>query len=209
MRTVVYLLRHGATAANLAKPYRLQGRRQDLPLAPFGIRQAERTRDFLAIRPIDVCYSSPLRRAVQTAEILCEAIELQPLVHKNLTECDVGRWENLDWETIRTSDPENCKLFLKNPALHGYPGGENFADVLERTVQAMNDIWDEHAGQSILVVAHHVVNRTYLASLLGLRPDQARQVKLDNCAISMIERDGVETTVTTLNAGFHLQGLAA
>ena len=50
---------------------------------------------------------------------------------------------------------------------------------------------------------------TVSASLLGLTPDQARQVKLDNCAISMIERDDEATTVTTLNAGFHLQGLAA
>src|SRR5262249_17422880 len=65
MRTVIYLLRHGATEANLAQPPRLQGRRQDLPLAEIGIRQAELTRDFLAVRPIDHCYSSPLLRAMQ------------------------------------------------------------------------------------------------------------------------------------------------
>ena len=66
MRTILYLLRHGATEANLAKPARLQGRRLDPPLAKLGVRQAEATRDFLAIRPIDQCYSSPLRRAMQT-----------------------------------------------------------------------------------------------------------------------------------------------
>ena len=70
MRTILYLLRHGATEANLAHPPRLQGRRLDPPLAKLGVRQAEATRDFLAIRPIDHCYSSPLRRAMQTASIV-------------------------------------------------------------------------------------------------------------------------------------------
>jgi len=60
-----------------------------------------------------------------------------------------------------------------------------------------------------LIVAHHVVNRTYLAGLLGLTCDQARQVKLDNCGISVVVRDQDGTTVDTLNAAFHLQGLAA
>jgi broad specificity phosphatase PhoE len=59
------------------------------------------------------------------------------------------------------------------------------------------------------VVGHHVVNRTYLASLMGLGPDQARQVTLDNCGISVVECDGETITVTTLNAAFHLHNLAA
>ena len=65
MRTVLYLLRHGATEANLARPARLQGRRHNPPLARVGVRQAELTRDFLAVRPIDHCFSSPLLRAAQ------------------------------------------------------------------------------------------------------------------------------------------------
>src|SRR5437879_1666623 len=70
MKTILYLIRHGATEANLAQPPLLQGRRHNPPLARVGIRQAEATRDFLAIRPIDCCYSSPLLRAVQTAAIV-------------------------------------------------------------------------------------------------------------------------------------------
>jgi hypothetical protein len=58
-------------------------------------------------------------------------------------------------------------------------------------------------------MGHHAVNRTYLAGLLGLGPQQARAVILDNCGISVVVRDGEETAVTTLNAAFHLQGVAA
>lgn len=209
MRTVLYLLRHGATEANLARPARLLGCKLNPPLAPLGIRQAECTRDLLAVRPIDCCYSSPLKRALQTAQIISEPHELQPLVHDGLTECNLGAWEGLDWEHIRRSDAERYQQFMKNPARHGYPEGETFADVFARTGKVIDELLERHAGQTILVVAHHVVNRVYLAELLGLGAEGARQVCLDPCAISIIEHDEDRTVVATLNATFHLQGLAA
>lgn len=209
MKTVLYLIRHGATEANLARPPILQGRRINPPLAPLGIRQAEVTRDFLAIRPFDYCYSSPLVRAVQTASIVAAPHGLAPLPLEALTECDVGRWEGLDWDTIRSRDSEAYRQFMDNPAVHGYPGGESFAEVYQRAHAALEELLRRHAGGVILVVGHHVVNRTYLAGLLGLLPDQARQVTLDNCGISIVVREEAKTTVNTLNAAFHLQGLAA
>jgi broad specificity phosphatase PhoE len=208
-KTVLYLIRHGATEANLARPLRLQGRRHNPPLARLGVRQAEATRDFLAIRPIDHCYCSPLLRAVQTATIVAAPHGLSPRPLDALTECDVGRWEGLDWQTIRALDPEGFQRFHANPAEFGYPGGESFRDVYERVTPVLDELLGLHAGQSILVVAHHIVNRTYLAGLLGLTPDQARQVTLDNCGISVVVRDGTATTINTLNAAFHLQGVAA
>jgi broad specificity phosphatase PhoE len=123
-RTVLYLIRHAATEANLARPARLQGRRHDPPLARLGVRQAEATRDFLAIRPIDHCCCSPLLRAVQTAAIVAGPHGLSPAPLEALTECDVGRWEGFDWQTIRSVDAEAHRLFMANPGQHGYPGGE-------------------------------------------------------------------------------------
>jgi broad specificity phosphatase PhoE len=209
MQTVLYLIRHGATEANLAKPARLQGRRQDPPLARLGVRQAELTRDFLAIRPIDHCYSSPLLRAVQTASIIAVPHGLSPTPLDALTECDVGNWEGMDWPAIRSVDAERYQSFMNNPFEFGYPGGESFGDVYARAACCLEALLAKHAGRSILVVAHHVVNRTYLAGLLGLTPGQTRHVILDNCGISVVVRDGDKTAVSTLNASFHLQGLAA
>jgi phosphoserine phosphatase len=209
MRTTLYLLRHGATEANLARPARLLGCKLNPPLAPLGVRQAECTRDLLAVRPIDLCYASPLKRAVQTADIISAPHELEPIVHKGLIECDLGVWEGLDWEHIRRTDAERYQQFMKNPARHGYPDGESFADVFARTSKVMDELFARHAGHTILVVAHHVVNRVYLASLLGMGVEEARLVSLHPCAISILEHDGERTTVATLNAAFHLQGLAA
>jgi broad specificity phosphatase PhoE len=209
VRTYLYLIRHGATEANLARPARLQGRRHNPPLARLGVRQAEATRDFLAIRPIDHCYCSPLLRAVQTAAIVAAPHGLSPQPLEALTECDVGRWEGMDWQSIRYLDAETHARFTANPAEQGYPGGESFRDVYERVSTGIEELLNRHTGEAILIVAHHVVNRTYLAGLLGLTPDQARQVTLDNCGISVVVRENNETTVSTLNAAFHLQGVAA
>ena len=208
-RTVLYLIRHGATEANLALPPRIQGRRHNPPLARLGVRQAEATRDFLAIRPIDHAYTSPMLRAVQTAAIVAEPHGLAPVPLDGLTECDVGQWEGLDWPTIRGLDADGYRRFHADPAAFGYPGGESFAGVHDRVVAVLEDLLERHRGGSVLVIAHHVVNRTYLAGLLGLAPGQARQVSLDNCGISVVVRDDESTAVATLNAAFHLQGVAA
>ena len=209
MRTTLYLLRHAATEANLANPPRLQGRGHNPPLARLGVRQAEATRDFLAVRPIDVCYSSPLRRALQTALIVGAPHGLSPVPLAALTECDIGRWEGLDWQEIKYFDAAAYHNFMSDPATFGYPGGENFREVRERASAAIEDLLHQHEGKGILVVSHHVVNRIYLSGLLGLPLEQARQVSLDNCGVSVVTRESGDTSVNMLNAAFHLQGVAA
>src|SRR5262249_8191838 len=139
-RTVLYLIRHGATEANLARPPRLQGRGHNPPLARLGVRQAEATRDFLAIRPIDHCYCSPLLRAVQTATIVASPHGLAPQPLEALTECDVGRWEGLDWQSVRYLDAEAYWNFMSNPAQYGYPGGETFTDVYNRVAPVLQEL---------------------------------------------------------------------
>jgi broad specificity phosphatase PhoE len=209
LKSILYLLRHGATEANLAQPPRLQGRRSNPPLARLGVRQAEATRDFLAAVALDHCYCSPLLRAVQTATIVAAPHALAPKPLDAVTECDVGRWEDLDWQTIRCLDAEAYQHFMANPAVHGYPGGESFADAHRRAATTLEGLLNQHAGEAILVVAHHVINRTYLAGLLGLPLEQARRVRLDNCGISVVIREGGSTSVSTVNAAFHLCGLVA
>lgn len=207
-KTVLYLLRHGATAANISKPPVLQGRQQNPPLAPVGVRQAEVTRDLLAIRAIDQCYTSPLLRAVQTATIITAPHGIKPRVCEEIIEGDVGRWEGLDWESIRQREPQSYAKYMADPGSFGYPEGESFREVYERAAPALDKILRSHPGQTVLIVSHNIVNRTYLAVLLGLSIAQARQVKLDNCGISVVEHDKSGTVVTTVNAAFHLKGAA-
>jgi broad specificity phosphatase PhoE len=192
----------------LQKPAKLQGCRTNPDLHPVGVRQAAATRDFLAIRPVDFVYSSPLRRSLRTAEIIAEPHGLNPVAVEALTECDVGAWEGRSWEEIKQSEPEHYARYHADPSVNGYRGGENFRQVYDRAVRAIDEILTRHAGSTVIVVSHHIVNRIYLAGVLGLGPARARAVSLDNCGISMIYRDPGKTTVATLNAAFHLQGVA-
>src|SRR5580765_2686576 len=125
MPTTMYIIRHAATEANLSRPARLQGRRHNPPLAAFGVRQAELTRDFLAIRPLDHCFCSPMLRAVETAAIIAAPHCISPQPLDDLTECDIGAWEGLDWQSIRDRDADAYFRFMSNPADFGYPGGES------------------------------------------------------------------------------------
>src|SRR5262249_27117736 len=134
---------------------------------------------------------------------------LAPIPLDALTEIDVGHWEGLDWQSIRYLDAEGFRRFSEDPDRYGYPGGEKFPEVTRRVRHALEELLTIHAGEAILVVGHHDVNCAYLAGLLGLSTEQARQMTLDYCGISVVTRDGTETTVSTLNAAFHLQGVAA
>jgi broad specificity phosphatase PhoE len=204
MTTFLYLVRHGATAANLAMPPRLQGRRTDPPLVMDGVRQAEATRDLLANVRLDACYSSPLKRAAQTAEIIAAPHRLSPIFCPELTECDVGEWEGQSWDNIATEDADRYRTFMADPALVPYPGGESFTDVHARSASVVDRLARDHAGQSVLVVSHHVVLRTYLAVALGLPIRLARRVNLDNCGVSVVTWENGQAAVMTLNTAFHV-----
>ncbi len=204
MRTLMYLIRHGATEANLAKPARLQGR-SDVPLAAFGVKQAEATRDALSHRQFVAAYTSPLVRARRTAEIIAPYLTPQSL--DAFRECDVGRWEGMDWDAIRRDDAEAYDHYMADPGTHGYPGGETFADVLARTTPAFTELFRKHEGEAFLVVSHHVVNRTYLAATLGLHQQAGRSVALDNCGISVVVQTPERTRVKMWNATVHLREL--
>jgi phosphoserine phosphatase len=205
--TLLYLLRHAATPANLADPPRLQGRRHDPSLAPLGVLQAEATRDLLAALPLRRCYCSPMLRAAQTAAIVAAPHGLCPEPVEALAECDVGNWEGLDWQAIRYLDADAHRLFLQDPSTHSYPGGESLADVHRRCAPALERLLAQHTGESLLVVTHQVVLRVLLAGLLGLPLCRARELHFDNASLSVVSFDAGRTTVLRLNDTTHLANL--
>ena len=120
----LYLVRHGATDNNRARPSRLQGRRTDPGLSAEGLEQARQTGRFLADCRFDALYCSPLLRARQTAEAIAQPHGLSIRVVDELTEVDVGQWEGRAWDEVERTDPEAYRAFMADPATHGYLGGE-------------------------------------------------------------------------------------
>jgi broad specificity phosphatase PhoE len=202
--TTLYLLRHGATEANMVDPPRLQGRRSDPPLAALGVLQAQAARDRLAQVPLEACWCSPLRRAVQTATIVADPHGLTPQPLETLTECDLGDWEGRTWDEVRQADAERYARFRAEPARNPHPGGESLEAVHARVARSVEEVLDAHPGKNLLVVSHHVVLRVYLAGLLGLGPGRARELALANGAFAVVVRDGGPTQVRTVAETNHL-----
>jgi len=201
--SVLYLIRHGATESNESKPPRLQGRGIDGPLSAEGRRQAAAMAQWLASRGIDAVYSSPLCRARQTAEELarrCKLLAPGVRIVEELIEADVGAWEGLSWEEVEGRDPEAYRLFTTDASIHPYLGGENFTQVLARTLPAMDRIMAENAGRRVAVVAHNVVNRAYLAHWMNIPLRLYRSIPQDNCGVNVLRFTDGKAKIVTINA---------
>ena len=206
--TRVYLIRHGATALNREVPYRIQGRRTDAPIDSTGIEQARRAGAVLAGARLDAVYASPLLRALETSRLVGGPHGLEPVGVPDLIEADVGRWEGLTWDEARALDPGPCADFLARPGTVPYPEGESFQDVRRRAAPAVAALAAAHPGGRIAIVSHNVVNRACLADWLGVPIDRARALRQSNGGINVVDFDGGSIRVETLNACFHLEGLA-
>ena len=98
---IFYLVRHGEIESNIKKVY--AGWSEE-PLTERGVRQAEKAGELLKDKGIDALYCSPLRRAVQTAEIIGGIIGKTPILVKNFKEMRLGLWEGL---SVRIGDVVN------------------------------------------------------------------------------------------------------
>ncbi len=202
----LYLVRHGATANNRARPPRLQGRRTDPALSEEGRRQARRTADFLAHAAIRAVYSSPLARARQTAEAIAAPHTLAVEIVDDLTEIDVGDWEGRTWEEIEATDREAYRAFMADPAANPYLGGETIGHAAARSTPVLQHLMEENPGRAVVAVAHNVVNRAWLAQLLGLPLGRYRSVPQDNCGVNLIRYRHGRAKAVTVNGVFHLEG---
>lgn len=204
--TQLYLVRHGATEANDRVPFILQGCGIDLSLSGRGAEQAEALARFFSglNDPFHGVYSSRMIRAQETAATIAAAIGQTPVALEHLQECDVGRWEGMDWGSIRREFPDEHRRFHDDPDQHGYLEGESYGDVLRRAWPVIDHLLARHAGERIVVVAHNVVNRVLVAKLLGLEIRRAMGLHQGNGCVNLIRRRGERTELVTYNALFHL-----
>lgn len=206
--TRLFLVRHGSTAANEKLPFVLQGCEIDGPLTETGEQQAAALgrgfRDF----EIHAIYSSPLLRARQTAQAIADGRNIDVIPVSDLRECSVGRWEGLDWETIKSKHADDHQNFFADPVNTPHPGGESYGDVYRRAVSAISTILRNHPGQNVVVVAHNMVNRVYLAEYVGIDLKYARKLRQTNCCINLLHHRHEKTELISLNSVLHLDELS-
>jgi probable phosphoglycerate mutase len=187
--TTIHLARHGETDWN--RELRWQGH-SDPPLNDRGRGQARSLAASLAGRSLAAVYSSDLRRAAETAEIVAEQLQLPVRVHPGLREIDVGSWEGFTLAELDARVPDAVARW-KRTGDHAWDGGESHEEMAARVLEAIRSIAARHQGDEVLVVSHGGPIRALRAFAAGFDyPGDRRAVsRTDNCEVCVIGvRDG-------------------
>ncbi len=207
MTTRFVLVRHGQTEWNRVERFR---GRADIPLNDVGLAQAIATgRRVAAEWAPTAVYSSPLSRSVATAEAIAAPLGLTVVTLDGLADIHYGDWQGLTPEEAAARWPDLVRAWYTAPATVRIPGGESLADLRERAMAAVHELAARHAGETIALVSHTVVNRVILLAVLGLGNDRFWRLRQDNCAINVFEAEGGDFTLVTMNDTCHLRVGAA
>lgn len=183
-RTRLVLVRHGQTDYN--REGRLQGQ-VDIPLNSTGVRQAESLTASVAKNPPDVIVASPLDRALETARIISRGSGLDVATDEAFLERGFGRWEGLRGDEIRRRWPEEHEDWRAHRPVLGLDV-EDRPVVGERVAAACRELVAEHAGGTVMVVAHGAAITLGITALLGLDTNGFRGLSgLENCHRSVLE----------------------
>jgi alpha-ribazole phosphatase len=140
--------------------------RLDIGLSDAGREHAQRLAEALARHEWDAVYSSPRLRARETAV----AVNRDVVIDDDLREIDFGDLEGRSYDEIAATDPELYRAWMDRPTTVRFPGGESFAELKVRALEALRRIRAAH--ESAVVVTHGGVLRAGLAAWLGM-PDEA------------------------------------
>jgi len=179
----LYLVRHGQTSWNLEG--KTQGSK-DSTLTPLGIKQAEMLGQRLNKIQLDTIYSSPLKRAQSTAQIIANMQNIDCILDDRLVEMNFGEWEGLTNFDIEKNYPDNFKTWRDNPHIAKIPNGETIEIAQRRMIEFTNNIM-ESDYENILVVSHGTTIRLLLLYILSMDLQHYYKLKQDNCAINLIE----------------------
>jgi alpha-ribazole phosphatase len=155
--------------------------RLDVGLSPAGEEVAERLAENLRGLVLDAVYSSPRRRAVQTAERLGA-----PRVDERFGELDFGELEGRTYEEVARAHPDLFRRWMQSPTQVRFPGGESWTDLRARVDAAVADVLASNAA-SVAVVTHGGVVRAVLARVLGLPDDRIFSFDVGYARVSVVD----------------------
>lgn len=174
MVTKIYLIRHCQSMGNIQ--HKFQGR-YDADISPDGAKQLELLGLRFRNEPIDVIYTSPLKRARMTAQAIGKYHNIDVIEEPGFIEIDCGRMENLLLSEVAVQFPETARNWDESPDLCQFPGGETMGEVYERVNAALDRVIAENPGRTIVVTTHGGVLRNLYAritygELIGIRKSE-------------------------------------
>lgn len=183
--TTILLIRHGE---NNMVGKRLAGRLPGVHLNENGKKQAQQLAEVLCKAPIKAIYSSPLERAVETAEPLAAALGLEIRPAPGLIELAYGDWQGKTLKQLGRL--KLWKVVQEKPSEFRFPGGESFPEVRDRVVAEIERIAAEHEEKDLVACfTHGDIIRLAVAHFLGVPLDLFQRVGANPASISVIHLD--------------------
>ncbi len=176
----IILVRHGETEWNVAGIFR---GRIDVALNETGMKQAELLASYLSQLKVAAVYSSFLKRALMTAEVIARYHKLDVKVAPGLMDFNFGNWQGLPHQEVRNRYPELYAEWIRNPHRVKIAAGESLGDVRKRAVEVVDKVTARYKGTAVLV-SHRVVNKVLICALLGLDNSHFWSIKQDTCGIT-------------------------
>jgi len=201
MTTTVLFVRHGQTESNITGFF-MGWSNEDI--SDLGYAQARSLSSRLASLPIASVYTSPLKRAYNTALILAKPHNLELKALDDLIEIQLGDWQGLHMDEISQRWPELWKQSRIDPSEVTMPNGESFQQVTERAVRAFEMIVADNRDKQVVVVTHDVVIRVLVAHILGASNSIYRRFEINNASLSMMRVIDGKARLITLNDTSHL-----
>jgi broad specificity phosphatase PhoE len=203
----IILARHAETDWNVEGRY--QGQTFDIPLSITGQAQARAMASRLASVPLARAASSPLLRAMQTAEMALGKNTASLQTDPRFMEMAHGAWEGRLAAEIHAEYPEVCRAWRETPHLVTLPGGESFRDVQDRAWPAFCSACEGLGEEdTALIVSHDGVNRAILCRVLGLPLERVWSFRQAPACLNLLEGpDPEHLAVVRLNDAAHLAPL--
>jgi broad specificity phosphatase PhoE len=201
--TELILARHGETAWNVEKVFR---GRADVDLDEVGVKQAELLGKYLCTWGLEAIYSSPLRRALDTAKTVARYQKVAVRIAEGLTDFDYGEWQSLPEQEVKRLYPALLNEWHNSPHDVRIPGGESLEDVTKRAGEVVHGIISGHQG-NVLVVSHRVVIKVLICHLLGLDNSHFWNIRQDVCGITVFDYADGHFVLTRHNDTSHLRQL--
>lgn len=195
-----FLIRHGETEFNRLGIFR---GRYEVDLNDRGRQQAEEIGAALKDEGIGSLLSSPLGRAVETAEIIGRSLGVKYTVDEAFNNIALGEWQGVEKTKIQRDYPEMWRLWSTEPERLKIPGGETVEQVRERAFAGLRRVIEERSS-SFGIVTHRSVIKTLAASLLNVPAPYFWKFYIDNAAYSVFEHGDSGFTLLSWNSNAHL-----
>jgi probable phosphomutase (TIGR03848 family) len=180
---VVLLIRHGEN--DYVKKGRLAGRLPGVHLNENGRKQAAALAEKLGQAPIKAIYSSPLERAVETAEPLAKARGLEITLCPGLIETDYGEWT--DQKLKGLSRLKEWKIVQSAPSRVRFPGGERFGDAQQRISAELERLAGQHEAKDLFAcVSHADPIKLAVANFIGLPLDMFQRLQISPGSVTAL-----------------------